>query len=61
MSLKDLFGLSDENISDSEIIAKLKDAQKNNLNTIEFTRKDGSKITVEIPNIDLSRTTLLGE
>ena len=61
MSLKELFGLTNEDISDSEIIAKLKEAQKNNLNTLEFTKKDGSKIMLMLASIDLSGTTPLGE
>jgi len=61
MSLKELFGLSDENISDSEIIDKLKQAQKNNLSTVEFTKKDGSKVMLMLSSVDLSATTPLGE
>jgi len=61
MSLKELFGLSNENITDSEIVAKLKEAQKNNLSTVEFTKKDGSKVMLLLSSVNLSSTTPLGE
>ena len=61
MSLKELFGLSEEDISESEIVAKLKQAQKNNSDTIQFTKKDGSKITIEFPSIDFNRVITFGE
>jgi len=61
MSLKELFGLVNEDISDLEIVAKLKEAQKNNLSAVEFTKKDGSKVMLMLSSIDLSGTTPLGE
>lgn len=61
MSLKELFGLTNENISDSEIISKLKQAQKSNLSTLEFTKKDGSKIMLMMSSVDIGNLVTLGE
>lgn len=50
MSLKNLLGLTDANISDSEIMAKVAEAMRKNLSEIEFVKLDGSRIKIELPN-----------
>lgn len=50
MSLKNLLGLTDANISDSEIMAKVAEAMRKNLSEIEFIKLDGSRIKIELPN-----------
>ena len=61
MSLKELLGLGNEDISEIEIITRLKQAQRENSNIVEFTRKDGSMVKVEFPTMNLASTTPLGE
>ena len=61
MSLKKLLDLEGEDITEDEILAKIKDAQKNNTDTIEITKKDGSKVTIRIPRIVFEHVTRLGE
>ena len=50
MSLKNLLGLTDANISDSEIMAKVAEAMRKNLSEIEFIKLDGSRIKIELPS-----------
>ena len=49
MSLKKLLGLSEADISDEEIIAKVREAQKRNLDYIEIMVK-GDMVQIKIPN-----------
>lgn len=49
MSLKRLLGLEETGISDAEIAAKLIDAQKKNLDEVDFIKADGSTIQVKLP------------
>ena len=52
MSLKNLLGLGESNITEFEIMAKITQAQKNNLENVEFIREDGSIIRISLPNIE---------
>ena len=57
MSLKNILGLAETGLSDYEIVAKIRNAQKKNLNEVEFINIDGSvtKIFIpSIPNFDIS-------
>ena len=49
MSIKNLLGLAGTNISDCEIIAKLTEAQRRNLDEIEFVKIDGTVIKIQLP------------
>lgn len=49
MSIKKLLGLTGTNISDCEIIAKLTQAQRRNLDEIEFVKVDGTVIKIQLP------------
>lgn len=48
-TLKRLLGLEETQISDIEIVAKLNEAQKKNLDEIEFVKGDGSKTIIRLP------------
>ena len=50
MSLKNLLGLTDANISDSEIMAKVAEAMRKGLSEVEFINIDGSRTKIELPN-----------
>jgi len=50
MSIKNILGLGETGLTDYEIIAKIKEAQKRNLNEVEFINIDGSVIKVFIPS-----------
>ncbi|MBS3138577.1 hypothetical protein J4207_02625 [Candidatus Woesearchaeota archaeon] len=52
MSLKNLLGLDDMNISDTEIMEKIKSALDHDLNEVEFVRNDGTLVVVRLPRID---------
>ena len=51
MSLKNLLGLTEINISDSEIMAKVAEARKKGLSEIEFIKIDGTSIRIELPRM----------
>ena len=50
MSLKNLLGLTDVNISDSEIMAKVAEAMRKGLSEVEFIKVDGSRTKIRLPN-----------
>ena len=52
MSLKQLLGLDDMNLSDVDIMGKIKDAYDNDLDEVEFWKDDGTKVVVRLPHID---------
>ena len=51
MSIKNLLGLKDANISDCDIMAKIREAQRNNLTEVEFVKLDGSRVRIELPKM----------
>lgn len=55
MSLKQLFGLADTIISDTEIMTKIKEAFDRDLDMVEFLKADGTKVLIKLPHIDFSR------
>ena len=55
MSLRQLFGLEEMDISDADIMAKIKEAFDKDLNEVEFIRDDGSKVVIKLPHIDFSQ------
>ena len=61
MSMKILLGLSGEEISEAEIVAKIQQAKEDRVNVVEFSLKDGSKIRIELPSIDPSNIPYVGE
>ncbi len=48
MSFKQLFGLDSMEITDSEILEKINDAQNKNLDKVTFTKPDGSCIEIKL-------------
>ena len=50
MSIRKLLGLNGTGISDDEIMAKLVDAQKRNLDEVEFNI-DGKTVKISLPHI----------
>ena len=52
MALKQILGLEETDISDSEIMSKIVYAQRNRLDSVEFIKKDGEIITINIPHMD---------
>ncbi|HLC74523.1 MAG TPA: hypothetical protein VJH88_01565 [Candidatus Nanoarchaeia archaeon] len=55
MSLKILFGLECLDITDTEIMERIKSAIDRDLHELEFVRNDGSKVLVKLPHIDFSQ------
>jgi len=51
MSLKNLLGLTDADISDSEIMARVADAMRKGMSEVEFIKIDGSKTKIELPHM----------
>ncbi|MBD3354442.1 hypothetical protein GF361_00475 [Candidatus Woesearchaeota archaeon] len=51
MALKELLDLKEAGISDSEIIRRLRDADKDNLDEVNFLRPDGTKIKLFLPQV----------
>ncbi len=49
MSLKNLLGLKEVDISDYEIIAKVAEARKKGMSEVEFIKIDGSRVKIELP------------
>ena len=54
MSLKHLFGLDDMEITDMEIMGRIKSAFDKGLNEVEFVRSDGMPVIVRLPHIDFA-------
>ena len=52
MSLKLLFGLEDTELTDDDILKRIKEALDRGLSEIEFTSKDGTKTKVKLPHAD---------
>jgi hypothetical protein len=50
MSLKELLGINKAGISDAEIVARLTEAQRKNLDFVELSL-DGDVIKISIPHI----------
>ena len=55
MSLKQLFGLEEMDITDIQIMAKIKEAYDKELDAVEFMQHDGTKVIVKLPHIDFSK------
>lgn len=51
MSLKSILGLGDVGISESEIMTKLTEAQRKNLDEIEFVTNKGDTIKISLPHV----------
>ena len=54
MSLKHLFGLDDMDITDTEIMERIKSAFDRGLYEVEFVRSDGMPVIVRLPHIDFA-------
>ena len=52
MSFRDLLGLSDMNITDTEIIERIQSAFEHDISEVEFVRSDGTHVVVRLPHID---------
>ena len=50
MSLKELLGISEAGISDFEIVRKIREAQKKNLDFVELNL-DGDIVKISLPHI----------
>jgi len=55
MALRELFGLDDVNITEAEIMARVKKAFDEGESVLTFTGRNGTKVTVRIPRLDFSR------
>ncbi len=51
MSVKELFGLGDCNISDYEIMNKLREALINNMEEVDFIDNEGNTVKVSLPQM----------
>jgi len=60
MSIKNLLGLKDIDISDHEIMAKIAEAQHKNLSEVEFIKVDGTRIRIGFPNVGFDPTRDFG-
>jgi hypothetical protein len=54
MALRVLFGLEDMDISDADIMAKIKDAFDHDLQEVQFVKGDGTKVIIKLPRIDFA-------
>ena len=54
MSLRNLFGLEDLDISDADIMARIKDAFDHDFQEVQFVKSDGSKVIIKLPKIDFA-------
>ena len=52
MSLKHLLGLDDMNITDTEIMERIKTALDHELHEVEFVRSNGTAVLLRLPQID---------
>lgn len=48
--IKNLVGLGQSTLSDYDIMAKINEAQKKNLNEVDFIDEDGKKVKVLLPS-----------
>ncbi len=60
MSMKKVLGLENENITEEELVARIREAEANHV-SFEFTKKDGSKIKIDFPHVDPSHIPYVGE
>ncbi|MBW2977329.1 hypothetical protein KY331_00640 [Candidatus Woesearchaeota archaeon] len=51
MSIKNILGLTETGLTDYEIMAKIREARRKNLNEVDFISVDGSVIKLFIPLI----------
>jgi len=49
MSLKNILGLAETGLTDYEIMAKIREARRKNLNEVDFINADGSVTKIFIP------------
>ena len=49
--IKQLLGLDELDISDSEIMGRLIEAQKNDLDEVDFIAEDGSTVRIFLPHL----------
>ena len=49
--IKQWLGLVENDISDSEIMQKLRNALKNDLDEVDFIKKDGTVVKVKFPHM----------
>jgi len=52
MSLKQLIGLNESGISDYDIIKKIKDAEINKLEEVDFAKPDGGVTKIHLPHLE---------
>lgn len=52
MSLKKLLGLENSRITEWEIMSKLAEAKKKNVNELMLSTNDGNEIKISIPNMN---------
>jgi len=57
MSLCHLFGLEDLDLSDAEIMGRIKEAFDKDLHEIEFVKVDGTKVIIKLPHVDFEHHT----
>ena len=50
MSIKKILGLAETGLTDYEIVAKIKEARRKNLNEVDFINIDGSVTKIFIPS-----------
>lgn len=52
MSMKQLLGLEEIEVSDEEIVEKIREAQVQNKTKVIFVRKDGGKVEISLQPIE---------
>lgn len=52
-NIKQLLGLDESKVSDSDIMERLIKAQKENIEEVDFVKEDGTVVRVRLPNFNL--------
>jgi hypothetical protein len=52
MSFKTLLGLEEMNLTDMEILKRIKEAYDHDLDEVEFVQEDNSKVIIKLPHIN---------
>lgn len=55
MSVKHLLGLDQLDLTDYQIMARIKSAYQENLDQIEFLNSDGTRIVIKLPQLDFTK------
>lgn len=55
MSVKHLLGLDELDLTDYEIMARIKAAYREELDQVEFLNPDGTRVVIKLPHLDFTK------